>query len=318
VSIAKDTTGAAPLSRRLDVPIDFDPLLEDLHRLAGHEWRRQATARTDQEIVPREDDDWSVIPLVAPLGDISRTDPGLPGEEYAETPILAELPALRDLLRRVPGERMATRLLRLRPHAQVDEHVDPYFGFSYGKVRLHVPLITNPDALMWFSQHSEHWSAPHLWYGDFSTPHRVSNQGRQDRIHLVLDTVLTPELLDLFGPEERAVALISRPLCASAHDALLAPLPTGQWEMTAPTSAFDYTGTADTDEETTLDLFVTESDVRLRLPNGVAARLRQVDPREYRVGRMPEEITVVLSPGRGKVVRRGSRRVEHAVHLSRR
>jgi len=58
--------------------------------------------------------------------------------------------------------------------------------------------------------------------------------------------------------------------------------------------------------------------VRLRLPNGVVARLRQVDPREYRVGRMPEEITVVLSPGRGKVVRRGSRRVEHAVHLSRR
>ncbi|HRW40326.1 MAG TPA: aspartyl/asparaginyl beta-hydroxylase domain-containing protein [Microthrixaceae bacterium] len=318
MSLDKDTTGAAPLPRRLDMPIDFDPLLEDLHRLAGLGWRRQATARTDQVIAPREDDDWSVVPLVAPLGDMSRTDPGLLGEEYSETPVLAELPALRELLRRVPGERMATRLMRLRPHAQVDEHVDPYFGLSYGKVRLHVPLITNPDALMWFGQQSEHWSAGHLWYGDFSTPHRVSNEGRQDRIHLVLDTVLTPELLDLFVPEQRAVALLSRPLRASAHDALSAPLPTGRWEMTAPASAFDYSGTADADEETTLDLSVTESDVRLRLPNGVAARLRQVGPREYRVGRMPEEITVVLSPGLGKVVRRGSRRVEYAVHLSRR
>ncbi|MFY1597068.1 aspartyl/asparaginyl beta-hydroxylase domain-containing protein [Micromonospora sp. WMMD737] len=288
----------------LDFPVDRLALLDDFATIQGLTWQAQATASVDQRIRPRATLDWAVVPLRAPNGDPDRTDPGLPGEEYGPTPLLERLPGLSRLLATIPCELAAARLMRLAPEAQVKPHVDSFFGLQYGKVRLHVPLITSHTALMVFGKDEIHWTPDHLWYGDFSRPHTVRNGGPDDRVHLVLDCLLSGELLALFPEEHRTGQIMINRSRLTPPPA--PPLPPGEYPLMVARRALDWTrsDSPELDQPVAVTLLVGPEGGALRMPSGVLAKLHAVGDGHYRVGRMPEETTVRLGAGQVDIVRR--------------
>lgn len=294
-----------PLWCSLDFGVDAEALRTELALVdGGTRWLPQARATPAQRIERRGTDDWAVVPLRAPQGSAARTDPGLPGEEYANTPILGTMPCFEDLLRRLPCEIMAARLMRLRPDTRVDVHIDRFFGFSYGKVRLHVPIVTSERTVMVFGDSNVHWQPGTLWYGDFSVLHTVRNDGHEDRIHLVLDCVLSNDLVALFRMAERP----SHWLRSRTPLKMASPLPGGLTRRySVSRCALDWTQSDDValDEEVCFAVSTgPDQCLTMRLPNGVDSVLRPVSEAEYRVGCMPEEITVRVAGETAAIIRR--------------
>jgi hypothetical protein len=122
-----------------------------------------------------------------------------------DTTLRAQLPAIEPLLSAfgaVDWHRI--RLMRLQPGGgELQRHtdqVDADSGFGVGQLmRIHVPLKTNPEVIftVWDANdvpkhvHMPTYSAYAL---DTRWPHRAINGGTDERIHLVMDAVTTPDL----------------------------------------------------------------------------------------------------------------------------
>jgi len=90
------------------------------------------------------------------------------------------------------------RILKLNSRTCLSYHKDP-------EARLHVPLITNPGALMIVDNESCHMEADgSVYYVDTTKYHTALNGGNSDRIHLVatiLDDSQDEELYEVYGGE---------------------------------------------------------------------------------------------------------------------
>lgn len=185
-------------SESLNMRFDVGMLCADLNVLRGQRWDAQRSY--GQEGTSEESTaDWRILPLRSLGGDPHRTDPGGAGlEDFADTPWLAMAPYLAKTIAAIPAPVRSVRLMALGSGAKVDEHRDSKFGFQYGTLRLHVPIETNPGAVVVIDGVPRHWTAGQLWFGDFSRPHYVANSGNRPRIHMVIDCLITRELLNLF------------------------------------------------------------------------------------------------------------------------
>ena len=135
--------------------------------------------------------DWSAVPLRSVGG---RTDQIYPDptskNNFADTPLLARCPYLRAVLAQFHCPLQAVRLLRLKVGAVIKEHRDHELGFEDGEVRLHIPVITNPEVEFTLNQIRILMNEGECWYLNVNQPHRVANRGTADRIHLVIDCVV--------------------------------------------------------------------------------------------------------------------------------
>lgn len=200
-----------PSAVRLKPRVNARALYEDLARVAPGVWRPEEPFRFDgffgSEIKVYHNGDWAGISLRSQGGSNERTDPGGPGlEDFADTAFMRSTPYIASLLRSWQVPLRSVRLLRLPPNGSIEEHRDTYHGFEYGQLRLHIPITTNPQAITYIRGEKWHWGAGEAWYGDFGSLHAVHNGGTSDRVHLVLDVLITPALLELF-PDELAPAL---------------------------------------------------------------------------------------------------------------
>jgi hypothetical protein len=91
----------------------------------------------------------------------------------------------------------SVRLLRLAPGSVIREHSDFDLGEELGEVRLHVPVVTNPNVEFYLAGKRVAMEAGECWYLDLSLPHRVQNRGASERVHLVVDCVLNDWLRHL-------------------------------------------------------------------------------------------------------------------------
>ena len=200
---------------------------------------------------------------------------------------------------------MAARLFRLKPGASIERHIDPFFGFEYGKLRLHAPIITSEAALMVFGDDSVHWSAGRLWYGDFGrVVHTVTNSAAQSRVHLVIDCLINSMLLDAF-PESH------RPECVMLNRTVVTgglppAIGVGHWSVSVLAKAFDWTNSLDIEGELQGSFWVDEMTYEpfLTLPSGITAKLRPLGGKDYRIGFMPEESMVRILEDTIEIVRR--------------
>jgi Aspartyl/Asparaginyl beta-hydroxylase len=189
-----------PATAQLSPRFDVAALQADLLRLDSTPWQLQRsygeTGLTEQAPA-----DWRCLPLRSPGGDAHRTDPGGAGlDEFRDTRWLDDAPYLREVLATIPAGLRGVRLMRLAAGASVEEHCDSKCGFSYGAVRLHVPITTNPAATLTMAGRTHQWQPGTLWYADFRRPHAVRNDGEKSRVHLVIDSFVSGELLSLFPP----------------------------------------------------------------------------------------------------------------------
>jgi hypothetical protein len=80
-----------------------------------------------------------------------------------------------------------SRLMRLGPKCEVSEHVDFNYHW-YSRVRIHIPITTNPDVRFYCGDEHIHMQAGECWIFDSWRRHKVVNNSSENRVHLVIDT----------------------------------------------------------------------------------------------------------------------------------
>lgn len=122
------------------------------------------------------------------------------------TPLGALLPQIRQAVEAL-GHPERVRLMKLRAGGGLGRHADitdRAAGLAEGEImRLHLPLITTPEAIFttWDQQgtsSTDHMPLGRWAYLDTRKPHAAQNTATSDRIHLVADFQATPDLIDMF------------------------------------------------------------------------------------------------------------------------
>lgn len=103
---------------------------------------------------------------------------------------LDAMPYVRQLLASLGVVWSRSRLMRLAPGANVDEHVDINYHW-HTRVRMHIPVFTQPAVRFHCGGETVHMAAGEAWVFDNWRRHSVENPTPLERIHLVADTTGT-------------------------------------------------------------------------------------------------------------------------------
>jgi len=188
----------------------------DLHRLEDTAW-------IDHFVKDNYEGTWSVLPLRAPAGarhpvETIYSDPSC--EAFVDTPLLEQSPNFRDALARFHCRLDAVRLMRLTPGSVIKPHNDHDLGAEFGKVRLHIPIVTNAEVDFRLNRERVFMHEGECWYLRLSDTHSVTNRGKTDRIHLVIDATLNAWLEELLVAADLGVGGKPSPLIGPAAGAL--------------------------------------------------------------------------------------------------
>jgi GNAT superfamily N-acetyltransferase len=154
--------------------------------------------------------DWSAVPLRSIGGQTNHIYPDpMAKNAFADTPLLLRCPYVREVLALLRCPLQAVRFLRLKAGSVIKEHRDHELGFENGEVRLHIPVITNPQVEFVLNQMRIIMAEDECWYLNVNLPHRVANHGVTDRIHLVIDCVVNDWLRELLLAASSASKKIS-------------------------------------------------------------------------------------------------------------
>lgn len=139
------------------------------------------------------------VPLVTPAGLITNEFAGPMGT----TPFLRQCPYLMEVMAALDCVWGRTRLMGLGPGGTVPEHIDTnYYWRTH--VRVHVPIITNPQVDFTCGGTTLQMAAGECWLLDTFQNHKVENRGTEQRVHLVLDTVGGERLWDLVAASRQS------------------------------------------------------------------------------------------------------------------
>lgn len=163
------------------INIDTTKLLEDYHRVAGGSW-------TDQNRYMKESkNNWNGISVYSINGesdDLRCADRAI----TKKTPAGENCPYIcEDLLPQFDAPLLRVAFYRLKSGTVVGRHKDYGQNRTMGSVRIHIPVITNPEVTMRVSDNQYHFAVGEAWYFDASCWHSVQNKGSEDRIHLIAD-----------------------------------------------------------------------------------------------------------------------------------
>lgn len=121
------------------------------------------------------------------------------------TASLESSPYLRQVLASFKVVWSRSRLLRLAPGAVVAPHSDIHYHWFF-RVRMHVPIMTQPEVRFTCDGESVHMAAGESWIFDNWRTHGVQNPTASERVHLVADTTGSSAFWELAarGQEPRA------------------------------------------------------------------------------------------------------------------
>jgi hypothetical protein len=187
-----DASKGEELPSRLKLPFAFDADALAVEALAfdESEWIKHFNRAYYEG-------DWSGVPLRSPHGRLTLGPDPSGTAPWLETPYLERCPEIGRVLAELACETMSVRLLRLGPGARILEHQDYNIGLDYGYVRLHVPVVTGPGVEFMLGGEPLHMLPGECWYVDVWNAHSVHNPGPNPRIHLVIDCIVNPALLQL-------------------------------------------------------------------------------------------------------------------------
>ncbi|MBB5623624.1 mannose-6-phosphate isomerase-like protein (cupin superfamily) [Pedobacter cryoconitis] len=126
--------------------------------------------------------------------------PGLTANDiFADHPNMDMFPSIRKLLATFQCTVKSVRLLNLAAGAVIKPHCDHELSFEQGEARLHIPLVTNPDVAFYVQDQRVTMQPGECWYMNANLRHHVTNGGRTDRIHLVIDCEVNAWLRELIN-----------------------------------------------------------------------------------------------------------------------
>lgn len=134
--------------------------------------------------------EWSSIALMS-AGGKSDNIYALPStsEVVSNTEALENCSYFKEILDQFLFTKTAVRLLRLAVGAEIKPHKDHCLGYEDGFLRIHIPVITNPDVEFILDGKRLPMLEGECWYIDANFTHSVANRGTEDRIHLVIDGI---------------------------------------------------------------------------------------------------------------------------------
>lgn len=143
--------------------------------------------------------EWSAIPLYTQHGAVSSeaVDLHVPvtmAEDFAPTPAGRACNYVREIVEGFAAPRLRVRFMRLAAGGRIGLHRDRQYGWDLPVLRLHVPVVTNPDVELRLAGQRVVMAPGELWYLNTAKDHEVANRGATDRVHLVIDLVNGPAL----------------------------------------------------------------------------------------------------------------------------
>lgn len=166
---------------------------------------------------------------------------GQPTDEFdgpmRPTENLVRCPYIQEVMGEIDGVWTRSRLMGLGAGAEVPLHVDAHYHWRT-HIRIHIPVITDPKVLFTCGDDTVHMAPGECWIFDSFRFHRVENGWTERRVHLVLDTVMTPSLQGMIDAvlgdppaETRHVPPGSRPRPQLRFEQFNAPLIMSPWEI---------------------------------------------------------------------------------------
>lgn len=186
----------------LQLPFRFSParLKEDLERIQPGEW----VDHFNQSIY---EGNWSGVALRSVGGrPMSLYPDPTATDAFADTELLARCPYYQEVLATFQCRLTSARLLRLQAGSSIRPHRDYRLGYEDGEVRLHIPIVTNPDVAFFLEGERIPMAEGECWYVNVNLRHWVDNRSSTDRVHLVIDCVVNEWLADCFGDKTPAAA----------------------------------------------------------------------------------------------------------------
>ena len=148
--------------------------------------------------------EWTALPLRSPGGKTDQIIPDmLQQDAYADTDLMTVCPSIQTWLQSFKCPLLSVRLLKLKTGSLIKEHRDYELCFEKGEARLHVPIFTNPAVEFYLNGVLVKMREGECWYINANLPHRVSNLGASDRIHLVVDCQVNDWLKSKFHEGKR-------------------------------------------------------------------------------------------------------------------
>lgn len=170
---------------KLPVPIDVDRLRAEYGAIPGTAWG-----------VSYWDVHCSIDVLLLRGGDRG-TEEDFGATDIHDAPILDEMPYVSSLLSPdgpLGGARYAF-LFRTKPNGITRVHDDTHDHYRRA-TRVHVPIVTNPEAFLLSEGRSKHFSVGEMWTFDNQSQHSVVN-GDSERVHMIIDVDPNPSLAAL-------------------------------------------------------------------------------------------------------------------------
>lgn len=122
---------------------------------------------------------------------------------------LAELPYLNQFLEHQfgMGNVAMVNYYNMAPNSVQHAHRDQSGNLLFNISRLHIPLVTNPNAFLDIEGVPYHLDLNELWSLDTSGIHAARNGGSENRVHLVIDVKRAPATEKYFPAMTLAVRL---------------------------------------------------------------------------------------------------------------
>ncbi len=173
------------LIRSIKFPLVFDTkrLKQDVENVMSQKWINHYNTNDYKG-------DWSSIALMSQGGksdNIYALNTG--NSEVLYTDVLLSCDYFKEILERFQFKKTSVRLLRLSVGAEIKPHKDHCLGYEDGCFRMHIPIITNSEVLFILDNKRLIMNEGECWYIDANFTHSVSNHGKEDRIHLVIDGI---------------------------------------------------------------------------------------------------------------------------------
>jgi hypothetical protein len=159
---------------KLPIRFDADALAAEVRALPPSSWVAHPTGYPGNEAVR----------LVSPGGKETDATAGPMGPTVS----LNRCDYVRQIMAEIGAVWGRSRFMGLAAGRQVPPHIDiRYYWRTHW--RIHIPVITNPGVLFTCGDETVHMAAGECWVFDSFRCHDVQNNGSEQRIHLVLDTV---------------------------------------------------------------------------------------------------------------------------------
>lgn len=209
---------------KLPIRFDAEALEAEIRALPKSGWVPHPTGFVGNEAVR----------LITPGG--KPTD-DLDGKMGPTEQLLA-CPYIKEVMASIGSVWGRSRLMGLGAGADVPPHIDSHYYWRT-HWRIHIPIVTNPAVTFKCGGESVHMKAGECWVFDSFRGHSVHNGGKEQRIHLVLDTVGGGRLRELIeagqrgDPGEEFVKPGSVDSSELAYERVNSPIIMSPWEIRA-------------------------------------------------------------------------------------